>query len=241
MKQHESVKQVMKANGGYATLGFLYVNVDITGWKTNTPFASIRRIVQDDRFFFKIRPGLWALKEYEKDVLDKFNITKKSAKESVEEFNHSYYQGLLIEIGNLEGYETFIPSQDKNKKYLNKPLYELTSIKEFYPFTYPEVMRRAITIDVSWFNERKYPASFFEIEHTTDFNNSLLKFMELQDFSVKFNIVADKSRETKFINKISSSTFFPIVKKVKFIDYNSLAILHAKISELTAIKTQIKI
>ena len=56
MKQHEAVIQVMKENGGFATLGYLYQNVlkikDCI-WETKTPFATIRRIVQDDRFFFK--------------------------------------------------------------------------------------------------------------------------------------------------------------------------------------------
>ncbi len=54
MKQHEAVIQVMKKNGGYATLGYLYKNaLKVPGviWKTKTPFASIRRIVQDERFF----------------------------------------------------------------------------------------------------------------------------------------------------------------------------------------------
>ncbi|MDA8325306.1 MAG: hypothetical protein M0033_03715, partial [Nitrospiraceae bacterium] len=65
MKQHEAVIKVMEDNGGYATLGLLYQGVpkiEECAWKTKTPFASIRRIVQDDRFFFKIKPGLWALK-----------------------------------------------------------------------------------------------------------------------------------------------------------------------------------
>ena len=71
MKQHEAVIRVMKDYGGYATLGQLNQNVfriKECEWKTKTPFASIRRIVQDERFFFKIRPGLWALKSY-KDKL----------------------------------------------------------------------------------------------------------------------------------------------------------------------------
>ncbi len=61
MKQHEAVIEIMTANGGYATLGHLYseaLKVPGVKWNTKTPFASIRRIVQDGRFFFKIRPGL---------------------------------------------------------------------------------------------------------------------------------------------------------------------------------------
>ena len=52
MKQHEAVIKVMEGRGGYATLGLLYqeaLNVPGIIWKTNTPFASIRRIVQDDK------------------------------------------------------------------------------------------------------------------------------------------------------------------------------------------------
>ena len=80
MKQHEAVIKAMKKNGGYATLEHLYqsaLKVPGVKWKTKTPEASIRRIVQDERFFFKIRPGLWALKEY-KDKLPKKILFQKS-------------------------------------------------------------------------------------------------------------------------------------------------------------------
>jgi hypothetical protein len=56
MKQHDAVIQVMEQNGGFATLGFLNQHVPHNNWKTKTPFATIRRIVQDERFFFKIKP-----------------------------------------------------------------------------------------------------------------------------------------------------------------------------------------
>ena len=69
MKQYEHVIKVMEHNGGYATLGYLYQNVNVNDWGTKTPFASIRRIVQDSRFFFKIRPDLWALNDYKENVL----------------------------------------------------------------------------------------------------------------------------------------------------------------------------
>jgi len=60
MKQYEAVIEVMEENGGYATLGFLnqkVLKIKDCKWNTKTPFASIRRIVQDPRFFFKIKPG----------------------------------------------------------------------------------------------------------------------------------------------------------------------------------------
>lgn len=70
-KQTDLVIETMRKNGGYATLKELYSIVDTSEWKTKTPKATIRRIVQISNGFFKVKPGLWALKEYEKDVLEK--------------------------------------------------------------------------------------------------------------------------------------------------------------------------
>ena len=36
-----------------------------------------------------------------------------------------------------------------------------------------EITNRARTVDVIWFNERLMPHTFFEVEHSTDFQNSL--------------------------------------------------------------------
>src|ERR1044071_6554066 len=108
MKQYEAVMQVMQENGGYATLGHLYQSVlKIPGchWGTKTPFASIRRIVQEHEEFFRIRPGLWALESERETVLSKLTIDEKADAHAPERFNHSYYQGLLVEIGNLKDYE----------------------------------------------------------------------------------------------------------------------------------------
>ncbi len=240
MKQYEEVIKVMEKKGGFATLAFLYQSVDVKKWKTRTPFASIRRIVQDERFFFKIKPGLWALTSHKNNVLKTLNLKMETDQKFNEEFNHTYYQGLLVEIGNVEGFKTFIPYQDKNKKYLTKPLKEFVSITEFYPFTYDNILRKASTIDVSWFNARKFPASLFEIEHSTNIHSSLLKFLELQDFNTKFNIVADKVREREFIDKINSVAYSPIRNRVNFLDYESLSVYHSKVFELYSMKKNIR-
>ncbi|GAB4439727.1 MAG: hypothetical protein Kow0031_21620 [Anaerolineae bacterium] len=239
MKQYEAVIKVMEENGGYATLGHLYqhvLNVPNVVWNTKTPFASMRRIVQDDRFFFKIRPGLWALNSHRAAVLKKFAIDEKSSEKKQQEFDHSYYQGLLVEIGNLRGFQTFVPYQDKNKLYLANPLSNYTTLPRFHTFTYDQIVSRAITIDVTWFNERNLPSAFFEVEHTTDFYNSLLKFAELQDFNTDFAVVAPSARFKEFEAKISSSTFKPINGRVKFIDYEKLSVYHAKMYEFRQVQ-----
>ena len=239
MKQYEAVIEVMQKNRGYATLGELYqevFKVENVNWGTKTPLASIRRIVQDERFFFKIKPGLWALKSHQEEVLRLFELDSKKRSE-IDVFNHSYYQGLLLEIGNLKNLKTYVPAQDKNKKFLERPLGTIATINSFYQFSYKEVTDKAKSIDVSWFNERKFPHSFFEVEHSTDFKNSLLKFVELQDFNTEFRIVADKQREKHFNSIIDMAAFKPIQHKVKFLSYDLLAELHAKTVELMLIES----
>jgi len=222
----------MKANGGYATLGYLNHNalkVPDVKWGTKTPFASIRRIVQTSPQFFKIKPGLWALEEHREAVLQKLSISVEDSSEKVEEFNHTYYQGLLVEIGNLRNYETFVPKQDKNQKFLETKLDDLTTTKEFHPFTYDHLLKRGRTVDVTWFNQRGFPDAFFEVEHSTDIQNSLLKFMEFQDFRIRFRIVADSARFKEYQAKLAQTAFAPIQPLVGFVNYDDLSNLHAKI------------
>ena len=242
MKQHEAVIKIMEQNGGFATLGYLnqeVLKVPGVEWKTKTPFASIRRIVQDKRFFFKIKPGLWALYSHRNKLPLEISPTDIVPKSKQELFNHSYYQGLLVEIGNLKKYETFVPSQDKNKKFLGKTLGEVSSQESFYQFGYDHIVRKAKTVDVCWFNVRKMPSVLFEVEHSTDIQNSLLKFIELQDYNANFFVVADKVRKEEYIGKLSLNAFMPIKPRVQFIDYDKLSDWHTKTYELVSIENNL--
>jgi hypothetical protein len=110
MKQYEAVIKVMEENGGYATLSYLYEKVpkvpDVI-WKTKTPFASIRRIVQDERFFSKIKPCLWALKSYKNKLPEEIISLIKEDKEIKKEgkFTHYYYQELIVKILGTSGFQ----------------------------------------------------------------------------------------------------------------------------------------
>lgn len=73
------------------------------------------------------------------------------------------------------------------------------------------------------------PNYFYEIEHSTDIQNSLLKFTELQDFNSKFTIVADNVRKREFEAKLSQIAFDCIRSRVEFLSYEDLADYHTKI------------
>ena len=161
-----------------------------------------------------------------------FATIKENEKEPNEIFTHAYYQGLIVDIGNMKKLKTYVPAQDKNKLFLDKRLGDISTMTDIPDFTYQKITNRARTIDTIWFNEREMPTAFYEVEHSTNIINSLNKFFELQDFRARFCIVADKKRKNEFDDKISQSIYNPIKPYIDFIDYDTLAIQHTKMSEL---------
>ncbi len=247
MKQYEAVIQTLEELGGVATLGQLnqeVFKIKDCEWKTKTPFASIRRIVQENENIYKIKPGLWALKSHKKELEQKGIIVEteknKNSKEVIE-FNHSYYQGLLVSIGNLKKLGTFVPNQDKNKLFLHKKLGDLRTVKKLPNYSYDSFVSRSSTIDVIWFNDRKMPDSFFEVEHSTDIQNSLMKFYDLQDFYTRMFIVADERRHEEYNKKLGYSSFAKMKndKRVKFLSYDELERQYRQTIELEHIHTLI--
>ena len=70
-------------------------------WNTKTPFASIRRIVQQTKGIYKIRPGLYGLEKYKKQIEDRgiLSATEKNAEsEDFKLFNHSYCRLLVLSL-----------------------------------------------------------------------------------------------------------------------------------------------
>lgn len=126
MKQYKAVIQTVESLGGIATLGEINQNIfkiQDCSWKTKTPFASIRRIVQTNPEIYKIKPGLYALTKY-RHVLERNGIcvetdNNKTSSEMIN-YNHSYYQGIIVSIGNLRSFSTYVPNQDKNKLFVQK-------------------------------------------------------------------------------------------------------------------------
>ena len=234
MTQAEQVIEAMRNEGGYATLRRLNEIIDFSTWATKTPEATVRRIVQQEKSIFKIQLGLWALEESKDKVLKKFEL-KIGDKKSEEQFSHGYYQGVLVEIGKYENRKTYVPAQDKNRKYMEHLLGEITDTTELPQFTYKNLLRKAKTVDVIWFNEREMPTAFYEVEHTTDIKNSLSKFYELQDFHAQFFIVADKQRKSEFEDKLHVSMFHSIEKRVDFLDYERVVRRFEGLKQLNAI------
>ena len=132
----------------------------------------------------------------------------------------------------MHNYKTYVPNQDKNKKFIERKLSEITTEPELPNFTYESIANRAKTVDVIWFNERRMPFRFYEVEHSTNITNSLDKFYELQDFRADFYIIADESRRNQFNSLLERNIYNSIRRYVKFFNYDNLINQYSRESAL---------
>jgi len=241
MHQYEAVAAVMRDNGGYATLKTLYrgaPTVEGSEWGTKTPNASIRRIVQTRDEFFKIRPGLWALSSH-RDRLPASVYDDSVDDDQRDRYSHWYFQGLLAEVGNARTAETWVPAQDRNRDFLERTLGDVRSLDSLPQFGYDRLVDRASTVDVVWFNEREMPASFIEVEFSTDFQNSLHKFLDLRDFHARFVIAAADTRRGQFEKRLGQSGFAPIRDRVTFVTFDEISRVHAATDAAAGVATRL--
>lgn len=214
----EAIEQVMLHNGYYAPLKLLYKEFEkYRQFSGLTPLKTIQERVQRDKRFTRIGLGVYALTEY----LDKLPqiITPKTTGEKTNQ-RHSAVQGMIIEIGNMEGFDTYTP--DRSKMFANKELCNIATIREFPLFTYDKIVQSVKFVDVAWFNERGFPEKIFEVEDSTDFRGSLVKFAELQDFNTSFNLVASVERKTKYDREVSKTAFANIINRCHFVNYSDI-------------------
>ncbi len=208
----EAIEKVLLANNYVAPLRKIYKEVTkyrpLTGL---TPLKTIQERVQRDPRFTRIGLGIYALTDY----LDKLPTSPKPQnKEQEKEQTHYSIQGMLLEIGNMEGFDTYSPN--KNAIFDNKPLLQIMTLSEFPNFTYPNIVQSVRFIDVLWFNNRGFPKFTFEVEITPQFRNSLLKFSELSDFDTTFYVIAEAENQDRYYREISRSVFGEIKGRCLF-------------------------
>ena len=216
----QAVEKAIIELGYMATLKQIYATApQYKNFEGLTPHKTINEKVQRDDNFVKIRPGLYGLKKYLDKLPDEYNPNVKKSSEEENIITHSYIQGMLVEIGNFKGFKTFSP--DKNRVFVNKKLGEITTQPDVPKFTFENILQSTKYIDVIWFNERLFPNSVFEIENSTNFRNSLVKFVELQDFATTMTLIAPKetSKINKYQQEIEKSAFASIKNRVKFFNY----------------------
>lgn len=124
--------------GGVATLAQINQNVFKIGdcqWKTKTPYASICCIVRNNKVgIYRIKPGLYGLETFRRQLEANGMIEETPENrdtEAMREFNHYYYQGLLVEYGNMKQMDTYVPRQDFHRKYSNLLVSRCDVLRQF--------------------------------------------------------------------------------------------------------------
>lgn len=223
----EAIERAIIQNGYIATLKEIYqIAPTFKQFTGLTPDRTINERVQRDKRFVKLKPGLYGLSDHLDKVPDEFNpkISKTQADE--DKITHAYIQGMLLEVGNINGFKTFAP--DKSGRFTSRKLCDVMTLQEIPKFTFDHILHSTRFIDVIWFNERSFPNSIFEVENSTNFRNSLVKFVELQDFTTSMVMIApnDKSKINKYNQEIEKSAFASIKDRVKFYNYDKIIKLY---------------
>ncbi len=181
---------------------------------------TIQERVQRDKRFTRIGLGVYALTKY-LDKLPKI-IPPKTESEKKERL-HAKIQGMLIEIGNNRDEVEDTYTNDKKWIFDGKTLGSLATVTDVPLFTYEGIINGTVRFfDVIWFNKRKFPLKIFEVEHSTNFRDAFVKFIELQDFRTTFCCVSFEDREEKFRKELNKSAFESLINRCEFATYEQV-------------------
>ncbi len=138
--------------------------------------------------------------------------------------SHESAEYYLLELGNMLGYLTY--TVDQSKTFDGKKLGEAALLKEIPAFAGERDLNSARNIDVIWFGDDENPKLCFEVEHTTDIVNGLNRLAQIKHLYVKFFIVADEDKRSKFESEMRKYPFRTMKERFGFISYDELAALY---------------
>lgn len=136
--------------------------------------------------------------------------------------SHTTAQKALIELGNLLGYDTYIPPEDRGKIVDNVKLEEFATLLDLPQFTFQDILDTVKHIDVIWFKE-EFPIFGFEIEESTDVTKGLLRLYQIRKLHIKPVIVGPESKKTKFFIEMKKDPFNKIKDTYRFVSYTDLS------------------
>ncbi|OGL47780.1 MAG: hypothetical protein A2W05_11500 [Candidatus Schekmanbacteria bacterium RBG_16_38_10] len=226
----KAILQVIEKHNGIATLRDIYSEISLLIGKSNAQNSNhnirgyLRRLKTAKKLIKQIGLSTYALinVELKENIFENINsreFEKTFLNEIPKENVHGYVEGMLVELGNYSGYETYTP--DRNVVFNSKPLSELVSYNVIPNFSYPEVIDHAKQIDVIWFRD-KFPVKTFDVENSTDFTKAFLRAYQLRYYKTKFFMVSDSERKGTYDKKVKSQPFGLIEDNSDFLSYKDV-------------------
>ena len=222
MTKVQAIAEVMKENGGTASLEMIYDRIvkyyptarDSRKWQEGVRGVLYREI-RNGRSFKKIGLSIYALTDYNEEKRPGVKDTVKM---------HSYIEGICVELGNFKGYKTF--SADPSAVYRDRlQIKNFTTLSDIPQFSYPDIVREVQRIDVIWFNKTglAFPQKVFEVVDsvgtlTGAFNRSL----QLRNYRTNFCIVAPEKHREKYNQTIVLETYKADEERFSFVNYEEI-------------------
>jgi len=207
------VANALRELGGQAHLS--EINQKVKGHpktKTNPTWQdTIRRVVRQYKIFEPVPPersGIYRLVEAESVVPRTQDIDSANA-----EINHDTAQGMLVMLGNMYGYETFVPTHDQTTRdFQNKKIGELITVKTCEGIVRGTNLAKVREIDVLWLDEDDdglFPVFAFEVEHSTRVKNGMDRLLKIpQRFPTRYFILGPSEEEKKLFDLYITQTPF---------------------------------
>jgi hypothetical protein len=151
--------------------------------------------------------------------------------------SHEAVQAMLLELGNLLGYDTYTsdPSKDPGKEFYDevedegqvyvvpRTLGDIATLEEIPWVQHESILESVRRIDVIWFKE-EFPEVCFEVEDTTNIKDGLLRQFQICKHApnAKFFVLAPESRRGKFEKEVTTIPFKQIRNRYQFKPYQEL-------------------
>lgn len=207
------VARVLAELGGQAHLSEINRAVEGHPKTTTNPTwqATIRRVLRQYSIFEPVPPansGVYKLVAPKPLQPEPQELDSKDA-----EINHGTAQGMLVTLGGIYGYETFVPTHDQTlRTFQGRRLGESVTVKDCSDIFRGPNLSKVREIDVLWFTEDDYglyPVYAFEVEHSTRVKQGLDRLLKIPArYPAHLFVVAPGAEEEKLFRALVSQTPF---------------------------------
>jgi hypothetical protein len=162
------------------------------------------------------------------------NIISGSTSEAETELTHSQVQGFLATIGVRNGFDIWVPANDRQRSLgkLGLPVRSAATLISCFQ----SIRGIFEEIDVIWLKRGSgEPHACFEVEHSTPIYSGLLRFNDVHlvapDLKPQFSVVAHESRRELFLRLVNRPTFRAsgLTDLCGFIEYGHLVAWHKRV------------
>lgn len=172
-----------------------------------------------DLFIWVVFEETKNLRKKEKKVPESIHtqVLEEKVGLKVSEMSHWDAIGIIVELGNLMGYETYVA--DPSRVYKGKQLREFASSPEI-PEQYeniPGIER----VDAIWYDIDP-PLFLFEVEDGGTMREALHRLYQARIFESKFFVVCPEENRSKFEHYVKTDPFRGIREKYLFRTYGDL-------------------